>query len=106
VSGFPAATADAQAGRTTLVTLLGRKRAADLFGGVVWSAYALVLALPLFGAPLGAMLGGVGATPAMGAVAMLRAAPDDGARIASIGSWIRAAALLYAAGSGLGLFLV
>lgn len=44
INEFPDYCADAKAGKRTLVTRMGRKRAADVYGMLMFSAYAVILA--------------------------------------------------------------
>ncbi len=43
VNEIPDLDADAKAGKTTLVTRIGRKRAADIYGTLMFSTYAIIL---------------------------------------------------------------
>jgi 1,4-dihydroxy-2-naphthoate octaprenyltransferase len=105
VNEFPDAHADSHAGKRTLVVRLGRARAASLFAALAAAAFAVLMLLPLAGAPEGVWLGVAGAFPAARAALILRAHPETTSRIIPAQRLALLAFLLLALGSGLGLLL-
>jgi 1,4-dihydroxy-2-naphthoate octaprenyltransferase len=105
INEFPDYSGDQAAGKRNLVVRLGRRRASRAFLGLVLCAYALVLVLPLAGAPAGVVLGLLGAPLGLRAARRLMARPDVTAAIVPAQAWTLVSFLLLAAGEGIGLLL-
>jgi 1,4-dihydroxy-2-naphthoate octaprenyltransferase len=105
VNELPDATADAAAGKRTLVVRLGRERAARGLGLIFAAAFTLLLALPLLGAPWQVLFGLVGLPAAWRAGRLAVGAGGVTSRLVPAQVATLAAFLLYAAGAGIGLLL-
>jgi 1,4-dihydroxy-2-naphthoate polyprenyltransferase len=105
INEFPDYSGDQAAGKRNLVVRLGRRRASRAFLGLVVCAYALVLVLPLAGAPAGVLLGLLGAPLGLRAARRLMARPDATPDIVPAQAWTLGSFLLLAAGEGMGLLL-
>lgn len=78
INEIPDYFADAKAGKTTLVTRIGRKRAADVFGVLMFSAYtAILLAVSLFLMPMLTLISFLAVPLAMRAVYVARRNYED-----------------------------
>jgi 1,4-dihydroxy-2-naphthoate octaprenyltransferase len=105
VNEFPDYRADAGASKRTLVVRLGRAKAARVYAGLIVAAFVLLFVSLEFGVPAGALGGLISAIPAIGAVRVLLASPEDTQRIVPAQGRTLAAFVLYAAGAGLGLLI-
>jgi len=106
VQEFPDFKADRQAGKRTLVVRLGRARAARLYAAMVATGTLAFLALPILGAPTGAMLGVLGFIPGIAAARRLLAEHEVVARMIDAQRWAILSFVLAAVGTGLGLLLL
>jgi 1,4-dihydroxy-2-naphthoate polyprenyltransferase len=106
INEFPDWAADRQAGKRNWVVRLGKPRAADAFLAIVIAAFALLIALPLCGAPIGVLGGLIGLPHAIAAARRLRAEHDVTQRIIPAQAWTLLSFLLCAAGAGAGLLLL
>ena len=105
INEFPDYSADRAAGKRTLVVRLGRRRASRVFLALVLCAFALVLVLPLVGAPGGVVLGLLGAPLGLRAARRLMTDHDTTSAIVPAQAWTLVSFLLLAAGEGVGLLL-
>ena len=105
INEFPDRHADRRAGKRTLVVRLGPERAGRAFLALVLGAYAMVLALPLAGAPIGVLLGLAGLPLGVRAARRLRTGHATTAAIVPAQGWTLASFLLLALGEGVGLLL-
>jgi 1,4-dihydroxy-2-naphthoate octaprenyltransferase len=105
INEFPDARADEQAGKRTLVVRLGRRRAANVFGVLVFITYAAVAWLPVAGLPYTIWLGCAGAPAAWAAARRLQLYPETPAEIIPAQGWTLLGFVLLAVGMGAGLVL-
>ena len=105
INEFPDCEADRKAGKRTMVVRLGKKAAANGFGVIVITAYALLLALPLLGAPLGVLGGLIGLPHALAAAKRLRGGYEQTALIVPAQAWTLLSFLLCAVGVAAGVLL-
>jgi 1,4-dihydroxy-2-naphthoate polyprenyltransferase len=105
INEFPDYSADASAGKRTMVVRLGRVAAARVFAGLLVVAFALLLVSLAFGVPPGALGGLIAAVPAVGAAGTLLASPEDTRRIVPAQVKTLVAFVAYAVGASIGLML-
>jgi 1,4-dihydroxy-2-naphthoate octaprenyltransferase len=100
---FPDYRADKAAGKRTLVVRLGRPLASRVFMGLMLVACLLIVLLPVFVVPRGALLGAIAVVPAASAAHLLRDAPEDTPRVIPAQARTLLAFVLYALGAGVGV---
>lgn len=100
---FPDYRADKAAGKRTLVVRLGRPLASRMFMGLMLVACLLIVLLPVFVVPRGALIGAIAVVPAATAARLLRDAPEETARIIPAQARTLLAFVLYALGAGVGM---
>ena len=106
VQEFPDYNADKRAGKKTLVVRLGRARAVWVYTAMIAAGTLAFLALPLVGAPSGAMLGILGFLPAASAARRLHAEHEVVARMIDAQKRAILSFVLAAAGTGVGLLVL
>jgi 1,4-dihydroxy-2-naphthoate polyprenyltransferase len=106
VNEFPDYRADQAAGKRTLVVRLGRPMAGRVFMGLMLLTCLLMVLLPVFVAPRGALFGAIAVAPAATAARLLRDSPEDMARIIPAQARTLLAFVLYALGAGIGMVVV
>jgi 1,4-dihydroxy-2-naphthoate octaprenyltransferase len=102
VNEIPDRHADEGAGKRTMVVRLGARRATSVFGALLAAAFALLVALPLAGLPLGLALGVIAAVPALLAARDLKRAVRDSTTVAATQRLTLVTFLLFAVGAGAG----
>lgn len=100
---FPDYRADRAAGKRTLVVRLGRPAASRVFMALMLVTSLLMVLLPVFVVPRGALFGAVAVAPAATAARLLWDAPEDTARIIPAQTRALLAFVLYALGAGIGV---
>ncbi|HKS17370.1 MAG TPA: prenyltransferase [Planctomycetota bacterium] len=103
---FPDFEADRSAGKRNLVVRLGRRRASLVFPLLFAAAALGIAALPLMGAPRGAVLGLAFILPAIPAATTLVQFPESTRLIIPAQALTLAAFMAYSIGAGLGLLLL
>ncbi len=106
INEIPDCEADRQAGKHTLVVRLGRRRAGQVFAGLVAVAYAMLLLLPVGGVALGVWLGLIGVVPGIRAARTLLSYPADTAHVIPAQAGTLLSFVLMALGTGTGLVMV
>lgn len=102
INEFPDYLADRAAGKKTLVVRMGRRRASQVFGLILLAAFGMLAALPLMGAPVGVLFGGIAVLPAWRAARQLVRDPEHTRAIIQAQAQTLLAFLLYGLGAGLG----
>ena len=105
INEFPDCRADRDAGKRTLVVILGRRWSARGFTGIVVAAFVLLALLPLAGLPALTALGFIGLPPSVLAAHRLLTHPDTTKAIVPAQAWTLLGFVLMSAGTGAGLLL-
>ncbi len=105
INEFPDRRADREAGKRTLVVILGRKWSARGFAAIVTAAFLLLALLPVTGLPALTALGFIGLPPVALAARRLLAQPDTTKEIIPAQAWTLLGFVLMSAGTGAGLLL-
>ncbi|MGH7144193.1 MAG: prenyltransferase [Planctomycetota bacterium] len=105
INEFPDYHADRAAGKRNLVVRLGRRRASLLFAGWILLAQILIALLPVWGLPLGSLLGWTSLVPGAIAAQILIEHSDHTRQIVPAQALTLASFLTYAITGGLGILL-
>ncbi len=105
INEFPDYRADRAAGKGTLVTRLGRPRAARAYASLLATAFLILALLPLVGVPKGVWLGGLAVPHAFASARRLLTEPERTEHVIPAQSWCLVAFLLLALGTGAGFLL-
>jgi 1,4-dihydroxy-2-naphthoate octaprenyltransferase len=105
INEYPDFAADAASGKRTLVVRLGRRAGAIGFAAIGVTAALVLALLPAAGLPRSVWMGGIAALRYIPAARLLKAAPDDTARVVPAQAMTLQAFLLYALGASVGIFI-
>lgn len=105
INEFPDYLADKDSGKRTLVVRLGRERASRVFGLIIFVAFVGLATLPVFGAPVGVLLGALAVIPAYKAARTLLQKPTNTPAIVPAQGLTLLTFILYALGVGIGFLI-